>query len=540
MKKDNSYKQIKKRWRLLGLIKRMLKFMVHRVVIVALMILVQILLIFMMVIKFNEYFVYFYAASNIIGLVLIISLINKHENPSYKIAWMIPILFLPIFGVTIYFIFGGNRLSNRTKRKMSQISNLMKSVLEKDTSNLEELNKSEDLDALAQSNYITHSAFCPPYKNTSVQYFPLGDYMFEPFKEELKKAKRYIFLEYFIIESGVMWDSILDILAKKVREGVDVRVIYDDMGTIMLLPYNYKNKLQSLGIKCQVFNPFVPVLSAHQNNRDHRKIAVIDGAVAFTGGINLADEYINAIVKHGHWKDTAVMLKGEAAWSFTVMFLTMWDYLNPSDTPETTYDHYRPSELEVSAQNDSDAASRVGFVQPYADNPLDNEAVGETIYINMISRAKKYVYINTPYLIIDYEMTNALCTAAKSGVDVRITTPHIPDKLFVHAATQSCYEVLVKSGVKIYEYTPGFDHAKTFVCDDKYATVGSVNLDYRSLFLHFECGVWMYNTNCIQDMKNDYLKTLEKCELITMEYLSKINWFKKMIRAVIVAFAPLM
>lgn len=356
--------------------------------------------------------------------------------------------------------------------------------------------------------------------------------MFPAFLEELKKAERYIFLEYFIIAEGKMWNAVTDILRQKAGEGVDVRVIYDDMGCIMLLPQNYARKLNAMGIRCQVFNRFIPVLSARLNNRDHRKIGIIDGKVAFTGGVNFADEYINEYERFGHWKDNAVMLRGDAAWSMTVMFLTMWDYLDTHGESVQSYAHYRPQE-PVKDENAS------GWVQPYTDTPLDSEAVGETIYLNMIHRAERYIWITTPYLIIDELLENALCTAAKCGIDVRIITPGIGDKFMVYEATKSYYRHLIQSGVKIYEYTPGFIHAKTFLCDDRYATVGTVNLDFRSLYLHFECGVWMYQSDVIADIKEDYQRTLEKCRLVREEDCHN-NFLRGLFRAILALLAPMM
>ena len=276
---------------------------------------------------------------------------------------------------------------------------------------------------------------------------------------------------------------------------------------------------------------FLPVLNSHFNHRDHRKILVVDGHTAFTGGINLADEYINAYEKHGHWKDTAVLLRGDAVWNLTVMFLSMWDYIHGIDEDFTPY---KPS-VHMTGQVESD-----GYVQPYSDNPLDGEPVGETVYLNLINRAKRYVYINTPYLILDNEMATALRMAAKSGVDVRIVTPHIPDKWYVHAVTRAYYEMLLESGVRIYEYTPGFVHAKTFVVDDEYATVGTVNLDYRSLYLHFECGVLLYRTSSVAAVKADYLKTLEVCQEVSLEECRRVPLFRRLGRAVLRVFAPLM
>ena len=309
--------------------------------------------------------------------------------------------------------------------------------------------------------------------------------MFPVLVKELEQAEHYIYIEYFIINDGVMWRTILDILEQKVAQGVDVRLIYDGFGCLTTLPYKYDKFLREKGIQCKVFNPFRPVLNIIQNNRDHRKICVIDGKTGFTGGINLADEYINQKERFGHWKDTAVMLKGDAVWSMTMMFLHMWNVVNGIQTPIDYAAHsphaYHPEEFEGS-----------GFVQPFTDTPLDGETLGENVYLNIINRAKRYVYICTPYLIIDNEMMTALCLAAKSGVDVRIMTPGVPDKKMVFLLTQSYYAQLIEAGVKIYEYQPGFLHAKSFVCDDEIAVVGTINLDYRSLYLHFEDGVWIY------------------------------------------------
>ena len=328
-----------------------------------------------------------------------------------------------------------------------------------------------------------------------------------------------------------MWDTILDILKDKAQEGVDVRVMYDDIGSMFTLPRDYARELEAMtGIKCCVFNPFVPILSLRLNNRDHRKIMVIDGKVAFTGGINLADEYINEKVKYGHWKDSAIQVRGEAAWSMTVMFLTLWDYVREKATED--YDAFRPPELpEIQAP---------GFVQPYTDNPLDCEAVGQAVYLNLINKARRYVYITTPYLIVDDSTNTALCIAAKSGVDVRIMTPHIPDKRVVFELTRSHYQPLLEAGVKMYEYTPGFVHAKNFAVDDKYGTVGSINLDYRSLFLHFENGVWLCNDPSIRDIRADFLSTLEQCQSVTLAQCRALPWWRKAVRAVLRVFAPLM
>ncbi|MGI5960125.1 MAG: cardiolipin synthase [Massiliimalia sp.] len=508
--------------------KKLIQFLFHRVVLVGLMIFVQILILVVAMVKFQHSFVYFYAICEFLSLMVVLYIINDKSNPGYKIAWIVPILLLPIFGGMFYLLFGGNKTGKYTRRKMDRMAQKIAEYRDINNDILDEIH-ADSPDAALQSAYIQNYAYSPPYHNASATYLPLGEIKFSYLLEELQKAQHFIFLEYFILEEGIMWNSILDILKEKVSQGVDVRVIYDDLGCAMTLPYQYHKKLRSYGIQCCVFNPFIPIMSARLNNRDHRKIVVIDGNTAFTGGINLADEYINAYEKHGHWKDSSLMIKGEAVWSFTVMFLSMWDYLNNVEEDFTKFAPTLPPPDETD-----------GYIQPYTDNPLDHEPVGETVYLNLINRCKRYVYITTPYLIIDNEMMTALNNAAKSGIDVRIITPHIADKWFVHAVTRAYYEPLVESGVKIYEYTPGFIHAKTFVADDEYATVGSINLDYRSLYLHFECGAWLYHSKVVLDVKNDFEKTLTVCEEITLEKCRRIRWYRRFVRSILRAFAPLM
>ena len=508
--------------------KKILRFITQRVVITALLIVLQALLLFGFIWKLDNYFVYFYASSVLLSLLITLGIINSKSNPAYKIAWLIPILLFPVFGGLIYLLFGSDRTGRYLRKKLQGIGTEMDNVI----GEAHRRSGAEQLppDAANQSRYISHCAYCPPYQNTTTEYLPLGEVKFERMVEELKKAKHYIFLEYFIIQEGKMWNTILDILRQKAAEGVDVRVIYDDMGCIMILPTGYDKTLEQMGIKCRIFNPFVPILSSRFNTRDHRKICVIDGNVGFTGGINLADEYINAYEKHGHWKDTSILLKGEAVFNLTVMFLSMWDYLDGT-TGKTDYSRYYPTVWDENAK---------GYVQPFADNPLDDEAVGETVYLNLINKAKRYVYITTPYLILSSEMLTALTSAAKCGVDVRIITPHIPDKWYVHAVSRSHYQPLIEAGVKIYEYTPGFIHAKTFVVDDDYAVVGTINLDYRSLYLHFECAVWMYQTPSVAQVRDDFFKTQQISQEITLEECRSLSFPRRLGRSVLRVFAPLM
>ncbi len=508
---------------------KLFKFFSQRLLYVIIDIIVTITAMVFIIVKFNEFFVYYYTISVVLSIIIVVLIVNSKRNPGYKIAWIILVLLFPIFGGLFFLLFGGNKLSRRIRRTMNIVDQRTRESLPKNDALIEIL-KQQNKDAAAQSTYIQNYAYSPPYVNTVSTYLASGEDKFQHLLEELKKAEYYIFLEYYIIAPGVMWDSVLEILVQKVNEGVDVRVIYDDFGSITTLPYRYDKQLENLGIKACIFNPMKPILSIRMNNRDHRKIAVIDGHTGFTGGVNLADEYINLHERFGHWKDSAIMLKGEAVWSLTVMFLSMWEYITGKGED---YNLYKPH-LHCPFPIESD-----GYVQPYADSPYDEEPTGETVYLNLINRAKKYIYICTPYLIVDHGMITALCVAAKSGIDVRILTPGVPDKQMIHALTKSYYKLLLAANIKIYEYTPGFVHAKSFVVDDEYATVGSINLDYRSLYLHFECGVWLYHTQSILPVKNDFLNALLFCHQYTMEDYKKTHWFQRFIRAFLRIIAPL-
>ena len=325
-----------------------------------------------------------------------------------------------------------------------------------------------------------------------------------------------------------MWDSLLEVLKEKASQGVEIRVMYDDLGSVSTLHPSYPKELKEYGIECIVFNKLSPLSGIIMNNRDHRKILVIDGKVAFSGGINIADEYINHTHPHGHWKDNGIKISGSAVWNYTVMFLTMWNSFKKTDKDFNKY-KYDYNQIKENK----------GYVIPYGETPLDNEIAGQNIYLNIINRANDYVYIFTPYLIIDTDMINSLILASRRGVDVRIVIPGIPDKKFVYTVTESYVETLVKEGVKVYKYTPGFLHAKVFVSDDKIATVGTINLDYRSLYLHFECGLYMENTNCIKDIKKDLVETISNSQELSKENV-KPSFIKGIIQSLLRLIAPLM
>lgn len=473
------------------------------------------------------------ALLKVASIVLALFVSSRDMRSTYKTSWIFLILALPLFGIPAYFLFGRSGLTKRTRMKMDAVSSRIRAY---SMPAPEVMQKLEQLDASAgqEAQYLTKYAGYPLYREEDTQYFPCGEAMYPQLLEDLKQAESYIFLEYFIVEPGKMFDPIVEILAQKVKEGVDVRFIYDGIGCIQTLPNKYYRYLQEKGIKCACFQPFRPLLSIIQNNRDHRKITVIDGKVAYTGGINLADEYINAKTRFGYWKDTAIRLTGGSVWSFTSMFLELWDYILKT---ESNYAFYRSTSLgEKPVLPDRGK----GFVQPYTDSPLDAEDVGENVYLNMISRAKKYVYIFTPYLIIGSEMRTALVNAAKSGVDVRLVVPGIPDKKMVYLLTQSNFPYLIKNGVKVYTYTPGFIHAKCFVSDDVQATVGTVNLDYRSLCLHFECGVWMYRTDAVMQVKEDALKTFAVSRMVTLEEYRSKSFLVRTFMGALKLFAPLL
>lgn len=510
--------------------RKIFDFLFSRLAIVGLLIFFQLVVLLFGIWELTESFVYLYVFFFIISILVVIYILSRTDNPSYKLAWTIPVLLFPVFGGLFYLIFGGKKMNSRFKKKVQRVYNESKDKLIQDQGVIAEL-ESIDKSIANQARYTSKYALSPVYKNSMTEYLSPGEEFFDCLIEELKKAKRYIFMEYFIVNEGKMWDTILDILEQKVKEGVDVRMVYDDVGCLTTLPYKYNEKLEKRGIKCKVFNPFVPFLSIVLNNRDHRKITVIDGHTAFTGGINLADEYINEIVRFGYWKDASIMIKGEAVWNLTVMFLQIWSFISGERINYNDYKVLDEHKLDIESD---------GYVQPYADSPLDDEMVGENVYLNIINKAEHYVYISTPYLIIDNELVTALTLAAKNGVDVRIINPYIEDKWYAHIVSQAYYPQLIKAGVKIYEYSPGFIHSKTVVSDDVVGTVGTINFDYRSLYLHFECGVWLYKTKSVMQIKEDYINMLENCIRITLEDCRHVKLHDRILTAILRVFAPLM
>ncbi len=512
------------------ILSRILNFISKRVVIVGIIILAQIIWGISLLTKLTEYSNEVNLVLAVLSFLVVLYIINKDDNPAYKLAWIIPILSFPLFGGFLYMLFGDKRPTKKMRIQMDKASARISSFSISDDTLLEEVQK-EDKTAYGQMKYINDYAHFPAYRNTESCYYTSGEECYPVLLAELRKAEHFIFMEYFIVEEETMWDNILQILKQKAAEGVEVRFMYDDMGCVTLLPYKYYKKLEESGIKSVAFNPVIPFFSLVMNHRDHRKITIIDGNVGFMGGWNLADEYINLKERFGYWKDTGVMIKGDAVWNLTSMFLVTWNSMKQEKDEDIR--RYMPGMLTPNA------VEAEGYVQPYGDSPLDRESVSESVFLNMINTAQDYIYMSTPYLVIDNEMMTALILAAKRGVDVRIITPGIPDKKYVFLLTQSYYSQLVKGGVKIYQYDPGFIHAKSFVCDDKFAIVGTINLDYRSLYLHFECGTFFYKTPVVAAVKADLLETMEVCTQQTYAMTQK-NIFKRLAQEVLRVFAPLM
>lgn len=507
---------------------KLLKALFSRMVIVGLILFLQVVYILMILFWLGNYSTIIHSIFTILSFVAVLYIINKDDNPSYKLAWLVPILAFPLLGGILYLAMGDKKPARKMRRKLELVEEFTNPLLYQYPDAVQELQE-QHKEVLGQVRYLQSVGY-PVYKNTETKYYSIGEEYYESLLKALKNAKHFIFMEFFIVEEGFMWNQILEILEQKAQEGLDVRFMYDDVGCVSLLPYKYYEVLEKKGIQAIAINPFRPIFSVAMNNRDHRKIAVIDGYLGFTGGVNLADEYINRKVRFGHWKDTGIRLKGDAVWSLTIMFLQMWNANRPTDN---NYYIFRPR------VHHKERFATDGFVLPYGDSPLDSEATGENVYLNMIHGAKNYVYIFTPYLIIDNEMLTALSLAAKRGVDIRIVTPGIPDKKIVYKVTQSYYPALIKAGVKVYQYTPGFVHAKCVVCDDSIATVGTINFDYRSLYLHFENGVFLYHTETVLKVKEDFEQTMLQCEEIKSTYF-KQSFIRDIVRAVLRLFAPMM
>ncbi len=569
--------------KLFKIFRRFIQLLFSRMIVVALLIILQIIWIWLVFEALAEYNTIIQICTAVLGVVLVLVVINKDEVPEYKMPWLLVIVISPILGGVLFIFFGSNQPGRRMKREYMRLEREADRVIRQNEKILAALEE-KDAVAAAQAKYIYESSRSPVYDGTHTQYFPMGEDMFPAMVRELKKAEKFVFLEYFIIEEGRFLNTILEILQRKMQEGVEVRIMYDDIGSIGKVRMGYARKLRKMGFNAQVFRPFLPFISTVHNNRDHRKIMVIDNRVAFTGGINLADEYINEKLRFGTWKDTGIMVEGDCVAEFTCMFLTLWDLQARQLSDYPKYAEYHPVSAENADKSDTETAGAAaaqtmiaaeqtategatgeavqtdscavaaadvcapllsvrerGYVACFGDGPAPfyEEQVGKNIYLNILNNATDYVYISTPYLVCDNELLSAIRLAARRGVDVRLITPHIPDKKVVYLITRSSYSSLMEAGVKIYEYTPGFIHAKNFLSDDKYAVVSTINLDYRSLVHHFECGVWMYDTPTVAKIKGDFLRTLADSREVPAEE-AELNLAQNIVKSLVQVITPLL
>lgn len=507
--------------------KKLKSVLLSRSVLIGLLILLQVIVLLQVTAYFSFTYEAVYLSMLILSIGVVIYIINNDSNPSYKIAWILVTMSVPFVGGLLYICFGGKRIP-KALRKVE-----LRGMLQKKTTLLNEKDimsnlAKNDVQAYGLFNYMMNHTNSTTYDNTAVEYYSTGLTMYNQMLEDIKSAKTYIFMEFFIMKPGYMWDEIYSLLKKKIAQGVEVCLMYDDYGTSVFFDSNFESQLKESGIKIKVFNRLKPLLAVFMNNRDHRKILVVDGKIGYTGGINIADEYIDKKIVFGKWKDGGIRLVGSAVDSLVYLFLHMF---NEGINVTTNYDLYRY--MKHKKKND-------GLICPFGDSPTDDELVGRDVHLSLINVANKSICITTPYLILDQELRVALGLAAKRGVDVKIIVPHVPDKKLVNQVTKSNYDYLVRNGVKIYEYTPGFIHLKSFLIDDKLAYVGTINMDYRSYYMHFECGVILYQSDCLDDIIKDVADTLAISQEITLNDVEKINIFVRVARAVLNLLAPLM
>lgn len=513
----------------MGTEEKSIKNSVGRMSFVALSFLLQVVWFLILILKLNEYSVVISFLTSILTLIVVIRLYNKGIPMGFKLLWIMVILAFPVLGLSLYLMLGRSDITRGMRLRLEKIDSGLEHWLCQDEKTMEQL-REENISVANQMNYVSRYAKYPVYQNTDVEFFKDASDGFEEQLRELAKAEKFIFMEYHAIEDAESFGRMKKILAEKAKQGVDVRVLYDDVGSVGFIDSKFVKRMEALGISCRIFNPLIPVVNIFMNNRDHRKITVIDDKVGFTGGYNLANKYFNLEHPYGHWKDTGIKLTGDAVRNLTFMFLEMWSAMSKNPLEDTTM--FFP---EVSY-----TAKEHCYVQPYGDTPLDDELVGENVYMNVVKMAKNYVYFTTPYLIISDEMKRELIMAVKRGVDVRIITPGIPDKKAVYEVTRSNYDHLVAGGVRIYEYTPGFIHCKECICDDELAVIGTINMDYRSLYLHFENGVLMYQCQAVKDMKKDYEETLKVSREVTEDYKKVQPVMVRVKRGLLRLFEPLL
>ena len=510
----------------MALKKKWMRRLFGRRLFVALLLLLQLAIFLYLLFSASEASEVFGFVLTVVSIFVALGVVGSRVKPAFKLTWLISVLTFPIFGGLFYLIWELQKPGGGLPARLSRLEEESRPLFGGTEEALEKA-IARYPDHTRQLRYLQTTAGFPVRSDSDAVYFATGRGMFEAMLDAMNQAQRYIFLEYFIIEDGEMWSAMIEVLKRKAAEGVTVRVMYDDFGCFLRLPDDFARTLTGWGIECTVFNPFRPIFTSTQNNRDHRKILSVDGKIAFTGGVNLADEYIGVKQSLGRWKDAGIRVDGSAAWSLTLIFLELW---SGTVNLHEDFARWKPTA-------DMPRGEECGLVLPYSDSPTDTENVGEHVYLNIINSAKRYVDIMTPYLILDDGVISALCLAAKSGTDVRILTPQIPDKRLVHRTTRSYYPDLLAAGVRIYEYTGGFLHAKVFVSDDETATVGSTNLDFRSLYLHFECGVWMCDNRAVLAAREDFLDTLKDSAEIRAEDV-RVTWWRGLCNQALRLIAP--
>ncbi|MCC5889234.1 MAG: cardiolipin synthase [Alkalibacterium sp.] len=513
------------------MIKKSLMYLFKRRVMLASLIIVQFTIFGFIINQSLGYSLFWETLFTILSIGVALHVVWKKGKEAYKITWILQVLIFPVYGTLFYIMFNRQTQTKKLQSKLEKLYTLHRKVNPVDEKVLESA-KSNYPDYSRLMHYLSHSGHYPVYTDTDTTYYPLGEDFFEAMKEAILEAEDYIFFEFFIVAEGKMWQSMLELMSQKAASGVDVRIMFDDIGSFVTLPSDIVEQLDARGIQTRVYNPFHPIITSSQNNRDHRKILSIDGKVAFTGGVNIADEYINEIERFGHWKDNGIKLVGKGAWGLTLIFLELWETMD-SDLTEDSIKTLMP------IFNESSEQLSTTFVQPFADSPTDKKNYGEHVFIKLIHAAKESVTIFTPYLILDENLETALMLAAESGVDVKIVTPKKWDKYLVHLTTRSYYKELIESGARIFEYSRGFMHAKTVLIDEEVALVGTINFDYRSLYLHFENAVVLYGGSVIEEIQADIDQTINISEEIKVDSLSE-SFMSRLTNSILRLFAPLM
>lgn len=513
------------------LLKKMLK---SKTLYLALSLIIQLLILIILAVYFSREFLPVYYLMIVLSVIICIYVINRDSDTSSKILWVFMIMALPAFGGMMYLLFGGRKIPKALMIEDRQASIDYVLYRERTKNTLQKIDKDKmDPTLMKMSNMALNNGSYPTYEANVAKYYPTGQEQFASIMREIRKAKDYIFIETYILDDGEMWSSMLELLREKAKEGVDIRMIYDDFGSILNMDKDYPAYLKSCGIDAHTFNPIRPQLAIQMNNRDHRKTIIIDGKTAFTGGTNIADEYINRKERFGYWKDMGAMIKGDAVEAFVIAFLQIWNYASDANTP---YEKYVRDPEEFAAVK----GEGKGYVIPFFDSPTDSNMTGKNFHLNMLASACETCWITTPYLILDAEMISAMELAVKNGVDVRVVVPGIPDKKTVYSVTQAHIRTLVKKGVRVYVYTPGFIHGKVTLSDHKHALCGTVNMDFRSYYYNYECGIWMYETECIPDIKKDFESIFAESHEVTEEEIEKINPVVRLYQDVLRIFSPLM